>query len=177
MIQTTTQGSWATCSVAGRGGAVRRAGRCFAPGRFCVPALPSINVLPKDCNPQDADGLMGHEHRQETLDFRFWFDENQKIMSCAKATRWCEDKVKELAAVDPGFLSRYRTQSVEPSSPHVAKCWMREMGVERCRTVKNYCVKRHESKKAQRQRAECVPWSFRNELHCKSQIGANNVMI
>ena len=131
--------------------------------------------LPRDIDGQDDGDLEvpeGHEYQHEILEFRRWFDDNQKIMSCAKARIWYQDKVKGLSMNDHHFLTRYRIKSLDPLSLYVTKCWMREMGVEYCRTKKNYYVKRHESKKAKGQRAVYIPWSFKNELyeHCWVQL-------
>mmetsp|Transcript_8064 Transcript_8064/g.17425 ORF Transcript_8064/g.17425 Transcript_8064/m.17425 type:complete len:518 (+) Transcript_8064:32-1585(+) len=111
-----------------------------------------------------AEALSGHDYRDVIIEFQEWFDANVQIMSVDKARIWYENKVKDISAGNPDFLTRYRIKSIAPLSKYVAKCWMRDMGIEYNRTAKNYYIKRHESDKALKQRGVYIPWSFESEV-------------
>ena len=92
-------------------------------GTICPFTLPSKqgNGDNKDA---DDKGLVGHEYRQEILDFCQWFDENQSIMSVNKARLWYEEIIARLMEDNSAFMVTYGIKSIDPLSVYVAKCWM-----------------------------------------------------
>lgn len=133
-------------------------------GTLCPFTLPSKRGNGGDVDAAaDDEELVGHDYRHEVIQFRDWFDKNQAIMSVEKARLYFEKVVEEIMKVDSSFMATWRIKSISPLSPHVAKCWLRKMGVEYCHQAKNYYVARHESQKAKDQRKEYIPWSFEME--------------